>query len=156
MLRWTCALWALTAACGSLPTQDPSHPRPDSRTVHWQRSLADAEALAKQHGRPLLVVLNMDGESASDRVFYENYRDPAFVASTRRCVCVVGSVFRHNAVDHDAQGRRIDCPRFPGITCGEHIALEPQLFDKHLADGERVAPRHALVRSDGRDRKSVV
>ena len=140
---------ALTAACGSLPTHDPANPRPDSRTVHWQRSLADAEAMAKQHGRPLLVVLGMDGESASDRVWHENYRDPAFVASTRRCVCVVGSVFRHNAADHDAQGRRIDCPRFPGITCGEHIALEPQLFDKHLADGERVAPRHALVRSDG-------
>ena len=33
MLRWTCALLALTAACGSLPTQDPSHPRPDARTV---------------------------------------------------------------------------------------------------------------------------
>ena len=122
----------------------------DARRIHWQRSLADAKALAAATGRPLLLALNMDGESASDRIVHEQYRDPAFVALTRKCVCLGASVFRHNARDHDDQGRRICCPRFPGITCGEHIALEPPIFAAYLADGDRVAPRHALVMPDGR------
>src|SRR5262245_22450181 len=89
---------------------------PDARQIHWQRSVDDALALAKATGRPLLLALNMDGESASDRIVYERYRDPAFVALTRRCVCLGASVFRHNARDHDDQGRRIPCPRFGCIT----------------------------------------
>jgi hypothetical protein len=122
---------------------------PDDRQIHWQRSLDDALALARATHRPLLIAVNMDGESASDRIVRENYRDPHFVAATRGCVCVVGSLFRHNPRDHDDQGRRIPCPRLGELTCGEHIALEPQLFESFLADGPRVAPRHALVGADG-------
>src|SRR5690606_34936831 len=117
--------------------------------IAWQRSLADAEALAKATGRPLLLALNMDGESASDRIWHEQYRDQRFVALTRRCVCICASVFRHNANDYDEQGRRIPCPRLHGLTCGEHMALEPQLFERYFLDGERVAPRHALVLPGG-------
>jgi hypothetical protein len=136
------------AARAQAPAEAPAE-APDAHQVHWQRSLADARALAVATGRPLLVAINMDGESASDRTVREQYRDAAFVALTRRCVCVGGSLFRHNARDHDEDGRRIPCPRFGGITCGEHVALEPELFAAFLADGERVAPRHALVRADG-------
>lgn len=144
---------ALALALFLLPlaAQDRNpNPHPDDRTIAWQRSLADVDALVAATGRPLLLALNMDGESASDRVWHENYRDPAFVELTRRCICVGASVFRHNAVDHDADGRRIECPRFPGLTCGEHIALEPALFERWFRDGERVAPRHAVVLPDGR------
>ena len=139
MLRWNCAALALLSACGSFaPESAPVEPAPVAPaaaaptlpgSVRWQRSLADAEHIARELSLPLLLALNMDGESASDRIWFENYRDPAFVAASHRCVCVAGSVFRHNAVDHDAQGRRIDCPRFPGITCGEHIALEPEMYE---------------------------
>ena len=124
-------------------------PAPDDRRIAWQRRLADAEALAARTGRPILLALNMDGESASDRMPHENYRDPRFVALTRRVVCVGASVFRHNERDHDEHGRRIECPRFTGLTCGEHVALEPELFARFFPDGERVAPRHALVLPDG-------
>ncbi|MBK8980224.1 MAG: hypothetical protein IPM29_30350 [Planctomycetes bacterium] len=122
---------------------------PDARQVHWQRSVADALWIARAEHRPLLVALNMDGESASDRIVHEEYRDPGFVAATRECVCVVGSVFRHNARDHDDAGRRIPCPRLGEITCGEHIAMEPQLFEQLLRDDVRVAPRHVLILPDG-------
>lgn len=122
---------------------------PDIRQVHWQRSIEDALSLQRRTGRPILVALNMDGESASDRIVHENYRDPAFVAASRSCICVVGSLFRHNPRDHDDEGRRIPCPRLGHVTCGEHVALEPRLFETFLADGERVAPRHALVLPDG-------
>jgi hypothetical protein len=83
---------------------------PDIRQVHWQRSLEDALSLQRETGRPILVALNMDGESASDRIVHENYRDPAFVTASRACICVVGSLFRHNPRDHDDEGRRIPSP----------------------------------------------
>ena len=163
MMRWSraAALWctfapvlaqtpsgAATATPNDTPTATPDE-AVDARQVHWQRSLADALAVARATGKPLLLAVNMDGESASDRIVHEQYRDPAFVALTRHAVCLGASVFRHNARDHDDDGRRIPCPRFGCITCGEHMALEPQLWERYLSDGERVAPRHALVLADG-------
>jgi len=144
----TAFLWTLAPLLAQA-TASPDA-RPDTRQVHWQRSLDDALALCKATSRPLLIAVNMDGESASDRIVHEEYVDPAFVALTRHCVCLGASVFRHNARDHDDDGSRIPCPRFGGITCGEHMALEPQLWEKYLSDGERVAPRHALVLSSGK------
>lgn len=134
-----------------LPAQEPgAAAAADARQIHWQRSLDDALTLQRATGRPLLIALNMDGESASDRIVAEDYRDAAFVHLTRDCICVVASVFRHNARDHDDEGRRIPCPRLGEITCGEHMELEPVLFESYLSDGERIAPRHALVWPDGR------
>jgi tetratricopeptide (TPR) repeat protein len=124
-------------------SQDESPPQ-----IHWQRSLEDALALSQAQGRPILVALNMDGESASERIVREQYRDPEFVRQTRAFVCVVGSLFRHSARDFDDRGVRIACPRLGEVTCGEHIALEPLLFERFLG-GERIAPRHALVGVDG-------
>jgi hypothetical protein len=62
-------------------------------------------------------------------------------------VCVIASVYRHNPRDYDEQGRRIPCPRFGGVTCGEHIWIEPLLFDKYF-EGKRIAPRHIMVELD--------
>ena len=124
------------------------HAAGGDRQILWQRSLDDALAIAKVENRPLLVAVNMDGESACERIVRERYRDPAFVAATRRFVCVIASAFRHAPRDHDDEGRRIPCPRLGQVTCGEHIALEPILFDRYLG-GERIAPRHALILPDG-------
>jgi len=132
--------------------------QPDATQIHWQRTLEDASAQAARDGRPLLVVINADGESASERIVTERYRDPAFVAHTRSFHCVVGSYFRHNPRDFDAQGRRVPCPRLGEVTCGEHMALEPVLHERYLLgehievdDGvvQRISPRHALVLPDG-------
>jgi hypothetical protein len=123
-------------------------PVPPERQILWQRSLEDALAIAKEEKRPILLAVNMDGESASERITREQYRDPKFVASTRPFVCLMASVFRHTPRDYDEQGRRIPCPRLGEITCGEHIALEPILYDKYLG-GDRIAPRHALILPDG-------
>lgn len=116
--------------------------------IDWQRDLQDARALAHATGRPLFVAVNVDGESSSERIVVERYRDERFVALTRRFVCALGSPLRHNLRDHDEHGRRIECPRFGQVTCGEHIALEPAIFDAYLG-GPRVSPRHALVLADG-------
>ncbi|MEO6595643.1 MAG: hypothetical protein ABIP94_12895 [Planctomycetota bacterium] len=149
MLRLLFAMTFLFALGPVMPQAPLAPEATDARQIHWQRCLADALHLAAATGRPLLLAVNMDGESASDRIVHEEYRDPAFVALTRHCVCLGASVFRHNPRNYDDEGRRIPCPRFGGCTCGEHMALEPVLFHKYLADGERVAPRHVLVRTDG-------
>ena len=133
-------------AAGAATLRD--EPATDLCQIDWQRSLEDALALALAEGRPILVAVNMDGESASERIVREDYRDPDFVAATRRYVCVVSSVFRHAARDHDDEGRRIPCPRLGQVTCGEHVALEPLCYDRWLG-GERIAPRHALILPDG-------
>lgn len=152
MSRWPLCSTLLLLACAARPVRGTGPSTSGAvgpRQVLWQRSLEDALALAEARGLPILVAVNMDGESASDRIVHEEYRDPAFVAATRGCVCLVASVFRHNALDHDALGRRIPCPRLGEVTCGEHVALEPLLYERFLADGERVAPRHALILPSG-------
>jgi hypothetical protein len=143
------------SAAGQAAGQDPAGSAPQ---IAWQRSLDDALAVAAAEGRKILVAINADGESASERIVRERYRDPAFVASTRPFVCVVGSVFRHTPRDVDAEGRRVLCPRLGAITCGEHIAMEPRVFERFqagaeiLLDGEvveRISPRHTLASPQG-------
>lgn len=116
----------------------------DGPQVAWERSLEDALAVAAPDGRPLLVAVNMDGESACERIVYENYKDVSLVEDTRRFTCLISSFFRHTPRDHDDRGRRIPCPRLGAVTCGEHIALESVCYDRFLG-GDRIAPRHAVV-----------
>lgn len=119
--------------------------------VEWQRSLADALAAQKATGLPLLIAVNMDGEAFNDRFAAETYRDARFVEWTRGYVCVVASPDRHTERDHDSLGRRVECPRFGGCTCSEHIAIEPELFTRWFG-GNRNAPRHLAVGKDGKVR----
>lgn len=148
LLRSTTAGILLGFVAAAQSADRPSAAIAPDRQILWQRSLEDALEISKREGRPILVAVSMDGESASERIVRERYRDPAFVAMTRPFVCVVASAFRHAARDHDEEGRRIPCPRLGEVTCGEHIALEPILFEKFLG-GERIAPRHAVVLPDG-------
>lgn len=117
--------------------------------IEWQRSLADALAVQQATGLPLLIAVNMDGEVFNERFANTTYRDPAFVASTRGYVCVVASPDRHSERDYDALGNRVECPRFPGCTCSEHIAIEPELFARWFG-GTRNAPRHVGVSAAGK------
>lgn len=117
--------------------------------VEWQRSIEDAQAIAKATGRPILVVVNMDGEPASEHYAGVQYRDPEFAKLTQAFVPIVMSVNRHSARDYDERGRRIPCPRFGRITCGEHIALEPVCYDKFF-EKQRYAPRHIGAPLEGK------
>ena len=137
--------------CSLLSTFAPQEPgrTPEKPAIAWQRTLDDALAVQKATGLPLLVAVNMDGEVFNDRFASDTYLDPEFVASTRGYVCVVASPNRHNERDYDAFGRRIECPRFPGCTCSEHINIEPELFRRYF-DGKRNAPRHVGVDLQGK------
>jgi tetratricopeptide (TPR) repeat protein len=115
--------------------------------VVWQRTFADALAVSKQTRRPILICVNMDGEIASEHYAGIRYRRPETAALYAPYVCVLASVYRHTPRDYDEDGRRIPCPRFGTVTCGEHIAIEPGLFDQYF-DGRRIAPRHIMVELD--------
>jgi hypothetical protein len=140
---------ALVAA-SLLPSPAPQSPgRESAARMPWQRTLADALATQEATGLPLLVVVNMDGEVFNDRFATTTYQDPAFVASASGFVCVVASPDRHTERDYDAAGNRVECPRFPGCTCSEHIQIEPELFRRWF-DGTRNAPRHVGVSPQGK------
>ncbi len=144
------------AAALALAPQAPSFS--DERQILWQRNLDDALELSRASGRPLLVAVNADGESASESIVRERYRDPRWVANTRSFVCVVASYFRHTPRDHDDSGARVICPRFGEVTCGEHMALEPATHERFMKGvtielfGEttdRISPRHVLALPSG-------
>ncbi len=116
----------------------------------FQRTWEDAVAVSKLTGKPILCCISMDGEIASEHYAGVRYREPAIAELYKPYVCVIASVYRHTPRDHDDQGRRILCPRFGSVTCGEHIAIEPILFEKFL-DGKRIAPRHIMVDLDGKE-----
>ena len=112
--------------------------------IRFQRTYEDAVRVSEETGKPILVCVNMDGEIASEHYAGIRYRQPEIAALYEPYVCVIASVYRHNPRDYDEEGRRILCPRFGSVTCGEHIRIEPGLFDQFL-DDTRVAPRHIMV-----------
>ncbi len=112
--------------------------------IPWQRTWDDALAVALEAHKAILVCVNMDGEIASEHYAGVRYRDPAIVKLYEAYVPVIASVYRHTPRDYDEEGQRIPCPRFGTVTCGEHIAIEPILFEKFM-DGKRIAPRHIGV-----------
>jgi hypothetical protein len=116
--------------------------------VHWQRTFEDALKVAQATGKPILACVNMDGEPASEHFAGIRYREETTAKLMEPYVCVMASVYRHTPRDYDEQGRRVLCPRFGSVTCGEHVALEPILFEKYF-DGKRIAPRHILLELSG-------
>ncbi len=116
--------------------------------ITFQRSWDDALAISKETNRAILCCINMDGEIASEHYAGVRYRQSDVAALYAPYVCVIASVYRHNPRDYDDAGNRILCPRFGSVTCGEHIAIEPILYEKYL-NGDRVAPRHIMVELDG-------
>lgn len=132
----------------ALPQQAPTPQEPPAQ-IEWQRSLADALAAQQALRKPLLLVLNIDGETFCEQFANRTYRDAKFVATTRGYVCLIASGERHTDSDYDGQGRRIECPRFGGCTCSEHINNGVLLFQKYF-QGESAAPRHYGLSLDGK------
>jgi len=122
--------------------------------ITFQRTWEDAVAVARETGKPILICVNMDGEIASEHYAGIRYREPEKAALYEPYVCVIASVYRHTPRDYDEAGHRILCPRFGSVTCGEHIAIEPLLYEKFF-DGKRIAPRHVMVELDGNETYDV-
>jgi len=112
--------------------------------IPWQRSFEDAIRVARATDRPILVAVNMDGEIASQHWAGVLYRRPEVAKLLEPYVCVLASVYRHTPRDYDEEGRRVECPRFGTVTCGEHVAAETALYERYF-DGRRIAPRHIVL-----------
>ena len=122
--------------------------------IPWQRSWEDALAVSQESRRPILICVNMDGEIASEHYAGVRYRQPEIASIYEPYVCVIASVYRHTPRDFDEEGRRILCPRFGTVTCGEHIAIEPVLYEQFF-DGQRISPRHIMIELDGSESYDV-
>jgi hypothetical protein len=118
--------------------------------VHWQRSFDDARRVARARNMPILVAVNMDGEIASEHFAGVRYRTPETAAQLAKYACVIASVYRHTPRDYDPEGKRVECPRFGTVTCGEHIEAERELYDTYF-DGVRVSPRHLVLDLEGKE-----
>lgn len=116
--------------------------------IPFERTFEDALAVSQATGKPIMACINMDGEIASEHYAGVRYRQPEVAALFEPFVCVVASVYRHTPRDYDENGERVICPRLGSVTCGEHIAMEPILYDKYL-DEARVSPRHVVIELDG-------
>ncbi|MDA1266698.1 MAG: hypothetical protein O2816_16580, partial [Planctomycetota bacterium] len=152
------------------PQQQPQRPAPGTREamwpapsaadwakpclIQWERSWEDALAVAEETGKPMLVCVNMDGELASEHYAGVRYRMQEIADLYAPYICVMASVYRHNPSDYDHEGNRIPCPRFGHVTCGEHIAIEPVLYEKYF-EGTRVAPRHIMIELDREEQYDV-
>ena len=122
--------------------------------LKWERTWEDALAVSQETRKPILICVSMDGEPASEHYAGKRYRDPEIARLYEPYVCVIASVYRHADRDFDDAGNRVPCPRFGGVTCGEHIAIEPILYAKYF-DGDRVAPRHICIETDGTEMYDV-
>ncbi len=144
----------LRPARGSRATSTAT-PEPRAATIvagpplmPWQRSLEDALILSKATKKPLLLCVNMDGETASEALARRRYHDPEFVQRVRGFIPLLASPDRHDPRDHDSHGRRIPDSKFGRLTNSEHITIEPELYARYFR-GNRVAPRHVGVSPEG-------
>jgi HEAT repeat protein len=138
--RWfLLVLLGLPAAAG-----DPE------RQVDWVGDWEAAFRQAKETGRPVMVCINSkDLETANEKTARRIYRDPEFVALSRKFVMIVIST-----IIHKTEG---ECPRFGKVTCRQHLVCYKELAARHgeqlatafAAGGEMITPQHVWLRPDG-------
>ncbi len=116
--------------------------------IPWQRSLEDALALVELTKKPLLLCVNVDGESASEVMARGRYRDPAFAELTRGFIPLLLSPNVHSPREYDDRGRRIPDPKFGRVVQSEHIEHDDAITERYF-DGQRVATRHKALDADG-------
>ncbi|MSR64066.1 MAG: hypothetical protein EXS08_16715, partial [Planctomycetes bacterium] len=88
----------------------------------WESSLVEARTRARAEQRPLLVYHRGSALSLAVPALDELVTRPEFVRATQGCVLLLSDSKRESFVDRRHDGRRVSCPRFGGLTCGEHQA----------------------------------
>ncbi len=111
-------------------------------SIEWEGDFEAALAKAAKEKKPLLVSFTLDGEPANDRQWSDTYVDPKFVALSRKMVCVAG-----NISDHSAAGE--PCPKFPGLTCEQHKAVEKAIRKRYLKTDLVISPQHVFAAPTG-------
>jgi len=108
--------------------------------IAWEKDFDAAFAKAKERNVPVLVCFNMDTESASESTL-AIYKEPELVDRSRDFVCLIASAAKHG--DEAAP-----CPRFEGVTCGEHQKMEIKASEAFVGTEAVISPQHVLVSPD--------
>jgi HEAT repeat protein len=99
-------------------------------------------ARAEKEGKPLLVAFLMDHEPANDETIEKIYPDPEVAKVSAKFVCLACCSGDHKSDDGM-------CPRFPGITCAQHKAIEIKARARWLVGEDVCAPQHVFCDSKG-------
>ena len=116
--------------------------------VEWVASFPEALRLSRESKKPILVAFNMDQEIANDQMVKDVYRDRKFVEKSRKFICVIASIGKHDEVATDAGGS--ECSRFGKIGCADHKECEIRAREALLGGTDVIAPQHVVAASDGR------
>jgi hypothetical protein len=138
------------------PEPAPQKPAPVSPSkaalaetqVEWVASFPEALRLSRESKKPILVAFNMDQEIANDQMVKDVYRDRKFVEKSRKFVCVIASIGKHDEVATDAGGS--ECSRFGKVACAEHRDCEIRAREALLGGVDVIAPQHLVTLGDGR------
>jgi hypothetical protein len=115
--------------------------------VDWVASFPEALRLARETKRPILIAFNMDAEIANDAMVRDVYRDRKFVEQSRKFVCVIASVFKHEE-PAGASGSP-ECARFGRVSCAQHKDCEIRAREALLGGTDVVAPQHVICTAEG-------
>jgi hypothetical protein len=127
---------------------------PTPPSVPWRESIGDAFREADATGRPVLLALAMDGETANDALAKRHFRDPDVVRALDACVPVLGSAFGGVYADPNDPNahREIDgvCSRYGSCSCASHQATERWAVDSFFGGARTFAvPRHMAIATSG-------
>jgi len=141
----------LFAAALVLPTAPAGAQAPPPR-LHWQRDWKIACEIAASERKLLLVCVMKDSEPACVEMIEKVYADAAVARKLANFVLVPCSVSTHDLTEIEVDGQPVaTCPRFPGVLCSQHQALERELRDRFLdpVTKEVTVPHHAVLAADG-------
>jgi len=117
-----------------------------------ERSFAAACARATAEQRPILVMVLNDSEPACRRMVEQVYVDPKVTEALAGFVLLVSNPDGHQPEPLERDGATLPggCPKYDGLLCAEHQAVERELHDR-IADatGSVIVPQHLLFRGDG-------
>jgi len=153
LLAFALAVAPAPCALAQEPDPGPAPPKPlpaatlADTQVEWVASFSEALRLARETKRPIFVAFNMDAEVANDAMVKDVYRDRKFVEKSRKFVCVVASIFKHEEPVGAAGGP--ECARFGRIGCAQHKDCEIRAREALLGGTEVIAPQHVICTAEG-------
>ncbi len=113
--------------------------------IEWQESLDAALEKARAEHKVVFVAVNMDGERANDTLANVVYQDKDIIRLAGLTVNLLASKETH------AGGER-ECPRFGGVPCAVHQAVDKQVRKrvvKEAGNGWVIAPQHVFLDASG-------
>jgi hypothetical protein len=132
----------------------------------WQRDWTVACDSARAENKPLLLCVMKDSEPACVEMMEKLYTDSTIARRLASFVLVPCSPSTHDLIQIEKDGQQVpSCPRFQGVLCSEHQALERDLRERILAPPKDpakdpvkdpkdasalIVPRHVVMTADGK------